>query len=546
MDGFLADQTVRDARRYDEARARHVWRIPATYNIARDICDRHADGRGRPALVYDAGPDSARYSFDDLKRQSDALAAGLAALGVEPGARVALMLPQTPEHAVAHIAIFKCGAVSVPLSRLFGPDALRYRLADSGATVLFTDADNVGKVEEIRDDLPSLRWVVLCGPAARPVADSRRLTFADVLARSARSPAAIDTSAEHPALLIYTSGTTGPPKGALHAHRYLLGYNGVDYANNFFRAGDVYWSPADWAWVGGLLVGLFCPLAHGVPVVASAARFDPAASFQLMERYGVTNTLLSATALRKMAVHVDRRPDRLRLRCVLSGGEKVTPEIFAWTRDCLGLALNEVYGQTEANILIGENDPLIPPRQAPLGRPYPGHDVAIVDDAGRPVPSGVLGNIALRRGDPVIMLGYWNRPDATAAAYRGEWLVTGDLGMADDEGWIHYKGRADDVINSAGFRIGPAEVEGCLLEHADVEQCAVIGVPDDVRGEAVKAFVLLKAGVARGPQLAEQLARHVHTRLGSFQRPREIEWVDELPMTVSGKIKRAELRRRGR
>ncbi len=547
MTHSLADQTVRDAATYAEARARHAWKVSDAYSIAWDVCDRHADGRGRPALFWDAGADGARYSFDDLKRLTDRLASGLVSLGVRRGERVALMLPQTPEHAVAHIAIFKCGAVSLPLSRLFGPDALRYRLADSEASVFFTDHENLGKVLEIWDDLPGLRHVVLCDRPSAPADDPRVLTFADLLGRGSAGVALAATKAEDPALLIYTSGTTGPPKGALHAHRYLLGYNGVDYANNFFRPGDVYWSPADWAWVGGLLVGLFCPLAHGVPVVASAARFDPIASFQLMERCGVTNTLLSATALRKMAVQVDDpRAFRLRLRCVFSGGEKVTPEIWRWADTRLGLRLNEVYGQTEANILIGDNEPLIPPRPEPLGKPYPGHDIAIVDADGHPVAPGVLGQIAVRRGDPVIMLRYWNRPDATAAAWRGEWFLTGDLATADDEGWIYYKGRADDVINSAGFRIGPAEVEGCLLEHAAVEQCAVIGVPDAARGEAVKAFVLLKPGLAGTPALAEELGRHVKTHLGTFQRPREIAWVDELPMTVSGKIKRAELRQQTR
>ena len=547
MTHSLADQTVRGAATYEEACRRHAWRISNDYSIAWDVCDRHADGRGRPALFWDAGPDSARYTFDDIKRLSDRLAAGLTSLGIRPGARVALMLAQTPEHAVAHVAIFKCGAISLPLSRLFGPDALRYRLADSGAVACLTDRENVDKVLEILGDLPALAHVVLCERPEEAPGDARVLTFASVLARGAESFTPVRTQAEDPALLIYTSGTTGPPKGALHAHRYLLGYNGVDYANDFFRPGDVYWSPADWAWVGGLLVGLLCPLAHGVPVVASAARFDPVAAFQLMERWGVTNALLAATALRKMAVQVDDpRRFRLKLRCILSGGEKVTPEIWRWSEERLGLRINEVYGQTEANMLIGENGLLIPPRQEPLGRPYPGHQIAIVDPDGQPVAPGVLGQIAVRGGDPVIMLRYWNRPDATAAAWRGEWFLTGDLGTADEAGWIYYKGRADDVINSAGFRIGPAEVEGCLLEHPAVEQCAVVGVPDSTRGEAVKAFVLLKAGIVGTPVLGEELAQHVKTHLGAFQRPREIEWVEELPMTVSGKIKRAELRGHGR
>jgi acetyl-CoA synthetase len=542
----LADQTVRGVRSYEEACARHVWKIPSCYNIALDICDRHAGGAGRRALVWE-GPEGPgeTYTFDDLKRLSDRLASGLRSLGVGRGDRVALMLPQTPEHALAHIAILKLGAISVPLSRLFGLDALRYRLADSGACALFADSESLDKAIEVKPSLPDLCHLVLCDrQAARPAAPGVR-AFAEVMERGASDFEPVLTEAEAPALLIYTSGTTGPPKGALHAHRYLLGYNGVDYANNFFREGDLYWSPADWAWVGGLLVGLFCPLAHGVAVLATSGRFDPAGALELMARHGVTTALLSATALRKMAVQVDEPRRALnRLRCVLSGGERVTPEIAQWAEECLGLRINEVYGQTEANILIGENDPLIPPRREPLGRPYPGHVVAIVDDAGRPLPPERLGVIAVRRGDPVLMLGYWNRPEQTAAAYRGDWFLTGDLGLADADGWIHFKGRADDVINSAGFRIGPAEVEGCLLEHPAVEQCAVIGVPDPVRGEAVKAFVLLKAGHGPAPELGAELREHVRRRLGAFQRPREIEWVDELPMTVSGKIKRAELRAR--
>lgn len=542
----LADQTVRNAASWEEARARHVWKIPARYNIAWDCCDRHADASGRPALLWEDGHGGgAAFSFDDLKRLSDRVGGGLRALGVERGARVALMLSQTPEHAAAQLGIFKVGAVAVPLSRLFGPDALRYRLEDSGARAIFTDAQNLPKVEALREALPGLAHVVLCDGGAPPARAPGLLTFEEMLAASAGDFATEDTEAEAPALLIYTSGTSGPPKGALHAHRYLLGYNGVDYANNFFRPGDLYWSPADWAWVGGLLVGLFGPLAYGIPVLASAARFDPVGALELMERRGVTNTLLSATALRKMAVQVeDPRRFKLRLRCILSGGERVTPEIAQWTEERLGIPINEVYGQTEANLLIGENDLLTPPRREPLGRPYPGHEVAIVDEEGRALPPGELGVIAVRRGDPVIMLGYWNRPEATAAAYRGDWFSTGDLGVMDREGYVHYKGRADDVIGSAGFRIGPAEVEGCLLEHPAVEQCAVIGIPDGTRGEAVKAFVILVPGRTASPALAEELMGHVKTRLGAFQRPREIEWVDELPMTVSGKIKRAELRQR--
>ncbi len=540
----LADQTVRDAASWQEARARHVWRIPVRYNIAWDCCDRHADGSGRPALLWEDGHGGgAAYSFDDLKRLSDRIGGGLRAQGIAPGDRVALMLPQTPEHAAAHLGIFKAGAVAVPLSRLFGPDALRYRLEDSGARAILTDAENLSKVLDLRAALPGLARVIVCERDAQPAPGV--LGFEDLLAASPGAFTAEDTDAEAPALLIYTSGTSGPPKGALHAHRYLLGYNGIDYANNFFRPGDLYWSPADWAWVGGLLVGLFSPLAYGVPVLASAARFDPVGALELMARRGVTNSLLSATALRKMAVLVeDPRRFGLKLRCIISGGERVTPEIAEWTEERLGIPLNEMYGQTEANIIVGENDPLTPPRREPLGRAYPGHDVAIVDEAGRVLPPGELGVIAVRRGDPTIMLGYWNRPDATAAAYRGDWFCTGDLGVADDEGYLYYKGRADDVIGSAGFRIGPAEVEGCLLQHPAVEQCAVIGVPDDTRGEAVKAFVILAPGHAPSPALAETLMAHVKTRLGAFQRPREIEWASELPMTVTGKVKRAELRQR--
>ncbi|HYD99395.1 MAG TPA: acyl-CoA synthetase, partial [Alphaproteobacteria bacterium] len=466
----------------------------------------------------------------------------LAAHGLERGDRIGILLPQAVETAVSHVAAYKAGLIAVPLFTLFGADALEFRLADCGARAVVTDGAGLAKLAEIRDRLPALR-LVLCidGPAAG-AAD-----FHALLERASDSFRPVDTAADDPALIIYTSGTTGNPKGALHAHRVLLGHlPGVELPQNFLpQPGDLFWTPADWAWIGGLLDVLLPAWHHGVPVVAHRARkFEPEAALDLVARLGIRNLFLPPTALKLLRQSGARRDD-LAVRSVGSGGETLGAGLLDWARETFGVTVNEFYGQTEANLLVGNCAELFPVKPGSMGRPIPGHTVAIVDDAGAPLPEGSVGNIAVRRPDPVMFLGYWGQEAATRAKFAGDWMLTGDLGRADADGHLWYVARNDDLITSAGYRIGPGEIEDCLLKHPAVAMAAVVGVPDPIRTEAVKAFIVPRPGTAATPALAAELQAFVKTRLAAHEYPRHVEFVDSLPMTATGKIVRRALRDRG-
>jgi acetyl-CoA synthetase len=532
---------LRRGQSYDEVYRGFRWQLPERFNIGVAACDRLATGDGRLALVYEA-PDGTveRFSFDDLKRLSNRCANVLAALGIGRGDRVGVLLPQRPETAIAHLAIYKLGAVAVPLFVQFGPDALEHRLADSAARALITDGENLAKIPAGLRDLATILIVE---------GDSRgHPLFWPTLERARDEFAPADTGRDDPALIIYTSGTTGKPKGALHAHRVLLGHlPGVQLPHDFFpQPGDLYWTPADWAWIGGLLDVLLPSLYFGVPVLAHRARkFDPEEAFALMGRHGVRNAFLPPTALKMMRPIANPRARfGLDLRSVASGGEALGEDILAWSRDALGVTVNEFYGQTEANLLVGNCASLYPLRPGSMGRPIPGHMVAVVSPEGEPVAAGETGIIAVRRPDPVMFLGYWNNPEATAAKFSGEWCLTGDVALQDDDGYIWYKGREDDLISSGGYRIGPTDIEDCLMKHKAVLMAAAVGQPDPVRGEIVKAFVVPQPGVAPDPALAEEIRAFVGERLAWYQAPREIVFVDELPLTATGKIIRRELRTR--
>jgi acetyl-CoA synthetase len=536
------------AESYEELRARFRWAVPARYNIGVDVCDKWASEPDRLALVYKKspgapGPEVVRYSFRDLKRLSNKLANALAALGLARGARLAVLLPQAPETALAHIAAYKLGAIAVPLFTLFGAEALEYRLSDSGATALVTDTGGLAKIAAIRDRLPALQ-IVLCvdGPA------EGALGFHDQLdeARDAFTP--VDTRADDPALIIYTSGTTGPPKGALHAHRTLLGHlPGVEMPQELFpQANDLFWTPADWAWIGGLLDVLLPSLHHGVPVLAHRmAKFDPEEAFRLMAEFGVRNAFMPPTALKMMRrVEAPRARWDYALRSIGSGGETLGAELLDWGRETFGLTVNEFYGQTECNLVVANCARIMAVRPGSMGRAVPGHEVAIVDGEGNVLPNGAPGNIAIRRPDPVMFLEYWNDPEATANKFAGPWLLTGDTGARDDDGYFRFVGRADDVISSAGYRIGPGEVEDCLIRHPAVAMAAVIGVPDALRGQRVKAFLVLDQGATASGELAAEIQDFVKTRLAAHEYPREVEFVAALPLTATGKIIRKDLRAR--
>ncbi len=545
---YHAPRSPREARLlvpaadYDALRRGFAWRIPPRYNIAVDVCDRqHPDADALLVVREDGRAD--RLTFGWVARRSNRLANAMAACGVRRGDRVAVLLGQAPETALAHLAAFRLGAISVPLFVLFGEEALEYRLRDSGACLLVTDAANWPKVAALRGRLPGLRAAIVAG--GRGVDGTLDLDAACERASDALDP--VDTAADDPAIIIYTSGTTGPPKGALHAHRVLPGHlPGVEMPQRFFpRPGDLFWTPADWAWIGGLFDVLLPAWHHGVPVVAHrAARFDPEQALALMARHGVRNAFLPPTALKLMRQAGGGARPGLALRSIGSGGETLGAELLDWGRATFGVTINEFYGQTECNLVVANNADVMEVRPGSMGRAVPGHRVGVVDAEGNELPDGEAGEIAVLRPDPVMFLGYWNNDAATRAKFAGDWLLTGDVGRRDPDGYLWYQGRGDDVITSAGYRIGPAEIEDCLLRHPAVAMAAAIGVPDKLRTEVVKACIVLKPGVAPGEQLARDIQDHVRRRLAAHEYPRLVEFLDALPLTATGKVMRRVLRDR--
>ena len=530
-----------DAASYEDLVARFRWDIPARFNIAQACCDRWADGSGRLALINvmpGAAPE--RITFDALRETSARLGAVLQAQGVDRGDRVAVLLPQGTEAAIAHLAAYRIGAIAVPLFQLFGPDALAFRLRDSGARAVITDDVGLAKLAGIRDSLGELR-VILSADGARPGA----LSLWEEMQRARGDGAPVQTQADDPALIIYTSGTTGAPKGALLAHRVLLGHlPGVEMPQELFpRPGDRFWTPADWAWIGGLLDVLLPSLYHGVSVVAHRmAKFDPEEAFRLLAEHEVRNTFLPPTALRMMRQVGDPARFGHRVRSIGSGGETLGAEMLDWGRSAFGININEFYGQTECNLVIANCAGLMPTRPGLMGRAVPGHEVAILDAEGVPRPPGAPGMIAVRRPDPVMFLGYWNNPEATAAKFSGDWLLTADTGVQEEDGSFRFIGRADDVITSSGYRIGPGEIEDCLLRHPSVAMAAVIGLPDAIRTEAVTAVVVPRTGIEPGPVLAGEIQGFVRERLAAHLYPRRVIFAESLPLTATGKVMRGTLR----
>jgi len=533
----MIDETLRD---FAAIHAAFRWQIPAEYNIGLDVCDRHpADA---PAMHYEnAAGVIATYSFGEIRQLSDRLGNALRGLGVTRGDRVAIILAQRPETAIAHVAIYKIGAVAVPLSVLFGPDALEYRLANSRTRVVICDARRRDAIEAMREQLPDLDTVIACETLGEG-------PFWDLLRRGADTPPGVTTAADDPAMLIYTSGTTGPPKGSLNPHRCLLGnLPGFELSQNFYaQRGGLFWTPADWAWTGGLLDALLPAWHYGRPVLGyeGGGRFDPERVVDLMARYGVRNAFIPPTAMKMLmqVTDIDRRG--LQLKAVMSAGESVGERVVEWGRGALGLTVNEMWGQTEFNYLVGNCSAIMPVRPGAMGKPFAGHWVDVIDELGRPLPDGECGELAARTGDPVQFLGYWENDAATQSKIRGEWFLTGDVGYRDADGYLWFVGRKDDVISSAGYRIGPGEIEDCLIRHPAVAQAAVIGVPDDLRGEIIKAFIVAAPGVMPDEKLTGDIKRQVKQQLAAYEYPREIEYIDALPMTTTGKVKRNELRER--
>jgi len=535
--------------RYEELHAAWRWQVPTRFNIAAACCGRWAQDRTRFALYWeDESGAREAWTFWDLQQAANRMSNALAALGVGRGDRVAIVLPQRPETAIAFLAVFQMGAIAVPLSHLFGPDALEYRLENSAACVAIVEPTTLPSLWAVRSRLSQLRHVIGAGGAR----ESGVQVWETLVENASRQFTPVESAADDPALIIYTSGTTGPPKGALKPHRILLGnIPGFVYSHDFFpQAGDMFWSPADWAWTGGLMDALLPTWFFGIPIIGYRGRFDAERAYALLERYGVRNAFLFPTALKLMmkAVPEPRGRFDLSLRTIMSGGESVGVTVFEWAREQLGVTINEIFGQTEINYVVGNCQAAWPAKGGSIGRPYPGHRVAIVDTEGKAVPVGETGEIAVARTDvhgdpdPVHFLEYWKNPEATREKYVGEWGLTGDQGRFDEDGYLWYQGRSDDVIKSAGYRIGPAEIESCLVKHPAVANAAVIGKDDAARGQIVKAFIVLQAGQTASAELEEDIRQHVRARLAPYEYPREMEFVAELPMTTTGKMQRKILR----
>jgi acetyl-CoA synthetase len=530
---------------YDAIRRRFRWAVPEHFNIASAACDHWAKTDPGRTAILDVAPDFglSSFSFAELRLAADRLASAFVRVGIQPGERIAIFLPQGRFVAIAHMAIYKLGAIAVPLAVLFGPEAITYRLQDSGARLVITDQAGAERLAPLMMDAPGVETILSMDGEAHGAIPLRR--FCEGAAGHFETRR---TRADEPALMIYTSGTTGHPKGALHGHRVLLGHlPGVEMHHDFLpQAGDRLWTPGDWAWAGGSLNVLLPGLTFGVPVVAwPFQKFDPEAAFAMMSHVGVKNAFVPPTGLRLMR-SVENPVGRfgLGLRTLASGGESLGTPTFEWGREVLGLPINEFYGQTECNLVLSSSRAMGVMRAGMIGKAVPGHEVAVIREDGSVCDIGETGQVAICRPDPVMFLGYWNKPEATAAKFIGEWMTTGDRGYADADGYVGFVGRDDDVITSAGYRIGPVEIEDCLIKHPSVALAAVVGKPDPLRTEIVTAFLVLKPGHQPSPALADDIREHVRKRLSAHEYPREIHFIDDMPLTTTGKVIRRILRDR--
>ncbi|MFZ6773618.1 acyl-CoA synthetase [Undibacterium sp. SXout7W] len=552
--GKPINNPTEQADHYDKLYREFRWAVPNYFNIAEVCCHRWANDPKRIAIYHeDSLGNTSKLSYQSLYEQANQLSQLLAQEGVQRGDVVACILPQRPETAITILACLQMGAIAMPLSFLFGPEALEYRLQHSEAVALVLDASGLDAFEEIRSHCPQLKTVITvdCHTKADTAPCIEWETHVPCM------PKYFDyeqTRASDPAILIYTSGTTGAPKGALIPHSAIIGnLTGFVASQNWFpQEKDVFWSPADWAWTGGLMDALLPSLYFGKPIVGYQGRFSAETAYYLLAKYKVTNTFLFPTALKMMmkADPTPRKHHQLRLRAIMSAGEAVGDTVFEWCKKALHVTPNEMFGQTEMNYIVGNSSHMWPARPGSMGRPYPGHRVAIIDDAGNEVATGEIGEVAMHRYDafghldPVFFLGYWKNDEATRNKFTGDWCRTGDLASRDADGYLWYQGRADDMFKAAGYRIGPSEIENCLVKHPAVLNVAVVPKPDKERGNLVKAYIVLSQEYQASEELIHELQAHVRGKLAPYEYPKEIEFIDALPMTTTGKVQRRILRLR--
>ncbi len=530
------------AQPLSERLARFSITTPARFNMAEAAVGRHARGerRGATALVDASVEPPRRLSFHELDERAARCATFLAALGVRRGDVVIVYMAQCLEAALAHLAAYKLGAIVAPLSLLYGRDTLRHAITDCRAQVVVSTRAALDAVPGLMAEL-AVPCVVAAGAA-----NVGEVVFDEHLACEPLS-APVDTAADDPALLLYTSGSTGLPKGILHAHRLLLGYLAsvsLFYEMQMRESGQVLWTPSDWSWIAGIVNVQLTGWFFGHTVVAGQAPFSAEWVLGFMARHAVTHTFLTPTALKRLA-QIERPRERcpgLALRVIGTGGEPCPSAVLTWADERLRVPVNEFYGLTEVNHLVGNCRGLYPVKPGSMGRAYPGHRLEVLDEAGQPVAAGELGQIAAHKSDPTRFLGYWGQPERTQAMFLGDWILTGDYARRDAEGYFWYSGRNDDLIKSAGYRIGPAEVEDTLIRHPAVAEAAVVGAPDDERGQVVVAYVRLAPGHSASDSLAGELQLHVKQHLAVYKYPRRIEFVEAFPLTSTGKISRKALR----
>jgi acetyl-CoA synthetase len=528
---------------YDDMVRSFRWEVPDHYNIGVDTVDKH-DPTQLAMLWEDWSGTERRLTFGDMKDMSCRIANVLADAGVARGDRVAVLLPSLPETAATFIAAYKLGAILLSLSQLYGDDSITHRLADSTAKVMVTDGTNRARLEGMRDRVDSLEKVLVLNAGDSLIAGD--IDLDDAMAAASADFEPVETAAEDPAQLYYSSGTTGQAKGILHAQRYLLGHNEYELCHDV-RSDEVFHSTGEWAWIAGIVPGLLGPWRYGVPVAVfqrKGGAYDPEQTFHVLEKYDVGNLFTTPTTLRAMAQVKDPGAQYdINLRIACSAGEPLNPEVIRWFESQFGIPVFDYYGLTESYPLCG-NFPTVDVRPGSMGRPLPGWEVALIEVGGeREVPRGEAGEICLRaRTNPHYPLGYWNRPEDTEEVFGGEYFRTKDVGRMDEDGYIWYEGRADDVIISAGYRIGPFEVESAILELPEVVEAAAVASPDEQRGHVVKAFVCLTPGTDPSPDLEQRIKDHVRESYAAYAYPRMVEFVDDLPKTLTGKIRRIELR----
>lgn len=531
---------------YDELYSSFRWSIPENYNIASDTIDKFSNSE-RIALkhVLDDG-NCNEFTFKYLQQKSNQLANVLDHLSFKNDDRVGIILGQCPETILSHMACFKSGKISIPLFSLFGDDALLFRLKDSGASTVICDDLSIEKIKRINEFLPCLKNIISIN---RKKSDAKVLSFYELISNASDKYKNVESKSNDPALIIYTSGTTGDPKGALLPHKVLLGHiPGVEMPHEFLTSShpvtDCFWTPADWAWIGGLFDVLMPALFFGIPVISyRSSKFDPEFTFTLLEKYEVKNTFIPPTALKMMkSFNQNFKGKNLKLRTLGSGGESLGQELLKWGKEIFDVGINEFYGQTECNLTISNCGLIMKQKLGSIGKPVPGHNVRLMNKEGSFInDENEEGEIVVNSSSPSTFLGYWNNKSETEKKIIDGWLHTGDYATLDEDGYFYFKGRKDDLINSSGYRIGPGEIENTILSIDEVEMAAVVGVPDDLRGQIVKAVIVPKNKFYINNQnleLKDKIKNKVKDKLAAHEYPRIIEFVYELPLTTTGKIKR--------